>query len=321
MIQTDLNIIKTTRSGGQFQELKAIKNTSHFLYAVGTIAFKNRVMNNRSKVERIKSFTLDLLVLARKKTVSDRKKESAVKKKKKARSGQLGIDGVKLVDDNMTVLQVILVGPVARQTSKHGTIQNVVLDKTTYGNFIIQPPDDPDSDRLSYHYIREMCIKQAIGKNGYYAKDTFVVGVNSKLFIRANGNSNIADECGPSTAEMWLAFNQRRASAKHMNIKVNLCLGFKQRKTMAADCRNFNVQTDTLEEARLVEHKTNASSRAASQKIPSGVNQFMYNLYNTPESPCFHAFSEEMYETGLLFYAVEEYEGKSYINFNLLNMN
>ena len=141
------------------------------------------------------------------KYISDQRKESAVKKKKKARSGQLGIDGVKLVDDNMTVLQVILVGPVARQTTKHGTIKNVVLDKATYGNFIIHPPDNPDSDRLSYHYIREMCIKQAIGKNGYYANNIFVVGVNSKLFIRANGNSNIADECGPSTAEMWLAFN------------------------------------------------------------------------------------------------------------------
>ena len=253
--------------------------------------------------------------------MTDQRKESAIKKKKKARSGQLRIDGVKLVDDNMTVLQVILVGPVARQTSKHGTIQNVVLDKTTYGNFIIHPPDDPDSDRLSYHYIRQKCIKQAIGKNGYYAKDTFVVGVNSKLFIRANGNSNIADECGPSTAEMWLAFNQRRTTVKHMNIKVNLCLGYKQRKTVAADARTFNVNTDTLEEARLVENKTNASSRAASQNVPLGVNQFMHKLYTTPKSPCFHAFSEEMYETGLLFYAVEEYEGKSCINLNFLHMN
>ena len=85
--------------------------------------------------------------------MSDKKKESAVKKKKKERSGQLGIDGVKVIDNNMTVLQVILVGPVARQTSKHGTIQNVVLDKSTYVNFIIQPPDNPESERLSYHYV------------------------------------------------------------------------------------------------------------------------------------------------------------------------
>eukprot|EP00588_Corethron_pennatum_P024101 CAMPEP_0194333134 /NCGR_PEP_ID=MMETSP0171-20130528/61666_1 /TAXON_ID=218684 /ORGANISM="Corethron pennatum, Strain L29A3" /LENGTH=97 /DNA_ID=CAMNT_0039095263 /DNA_START=55 /DNA_END=345 /DNA_ORIENTATION=- len=97
------------------------------------------------------------MVLARKKTAGDKKKENAVKKKKRERSGQLGMDGVKVIDDNMTVLQVILSGPVARQTSKHNTIQNVVLDKSTYANFIIQPPDDIDSERLSYHYVREMC--------------------------------------------------------------------------------------------------------------------------------------------------------------------
>ena len=36
----------------------------------------------------------------------------------------------------------------------------------------------------------------------------------------------------------------------------------------------------------------------------------MDTLYTTPESPCYHAFNEEMYETGLIFYAVEEFEGK-----------
>ena len=36
----------------------------------------------------------------------------------------------------------------------------------------------------------------------------------------------------------------------------------------------------------------------------------MDTLYTSPKSPCYHAFSEEMYETGLIFYAVEEFEGK-----------
>ena len=36
-------------------------------------------------------------------------------------------------------------------------------------------------------------------------------------------------------------------------------------------------------------------------------------LYHTKESPCYHSFSDEMYETGLIFYAVEEYNGEFYI--------
>ena len=47
--------------------------------------------------------------------------------------------------------------------------------------------------------------------------------------------------------------------------------------------------------------------------MKSGVINFMNILYSTPESPCYHAFSEEMYETGLIFYAVEEFDGKANI--------
>ena len=39
----------------------------------------------------------------------------------------------------------------------------------------------------------------------------------------------------------------------------------------------------------------------------------METLYLTKESPCYHGFSDEMYETGLIFYAVEEYNGEFYI--------
>ena len=56
--------------------------------------------------------------------------------------------------------------------------------------------------------------------------------------------------------------------------------------------------------------KDSRALRAASQQVKLGVIQFMDTLYSTPESPCYHFFSEEMYETGLIFYAVEDFEGK-----------
>ena len=157
-----------------------------------------------------------------------------------------------------------------------------------------------------------MCIKAAIGKGVYYSKDIFVVGVNSKLYIKSNGVSNNVQECGPTTGEMWLAFNAKRVSRRHMNIKMCLCLGYKQRKTNPADSNEYNEGV-VLEEPRFLENKNNANSRAASQHVPSGVNAFVEKLYSTPKSPCFHALSEEMYQASLIFYAMEEYEGVSNI--------
>ena len=174
-----------------------------------------------------------------------------------------------------------------------------------------------NKSRVSYDYVREMCMKAAIGKGGYYSKDIFLVGVNSKLYIKSNGVSNNVQECGPTTKEMWLAFNAKRASRRHMNIKVCLCLGYKQRKTNPADSNEYSEGV-VLEEPRVLENKSNANSRAASQHVPSGVNAFVDKIYATPESPCFHALSEEMYQTCLIFYAVEEYEGASNINFIFL---
>ena len=267
---------------------------------------------------KVVSFTLDLLVLTRMKTKKDREKMRAVIKKKDQRRCQLGIYGVKLVEDHLTVIQVLLMGPVARRTSQYGIVQNIVIDKTTFANFLIQPPQDPtNKSRVSYDYVREMCMKAAFGKGGYYSKDIFLVGVNSKLYIKSNGVSNNVQECGPTTKEMWLAFNAKRASRRHMNIKVCLCLGYKQRKTNPADSNEYS-QGVLLEEPRVLENKSNANSRAASQHVPSGVNAFVDKIYATPESPCFHALSEEMYQTCLIFYAVEEYEGASNTNYIFL---
>ena len=50
------------------------------------------------------------------------------------------MDWVKLVGDHLTVLQIILMGPVAQRTSQYGIIQNIVIDKTKFANFLIQPP-------------------------------------------------------------------------------------------------------------------------------------------------------------------------------------
>ena len=121
----------------------ALRSTTDYLYAVGQISYKKRMCLRRGAVRdehKIVSFTLDLLVLTRMKTKKDREIERAVIKKKDQRRGQLGIDGVKLVEDHLTVLQVILMGPVARRTSQYGIIQNIVIDKTTFANFFDSTP-------------------------------------------------------------------------------------------------------------------------------------------------------------------------------------
>ena len=132
---------------------------------------------------------------------------------------------------------------VTWQMSQHGIAQNIVINIITFVIFIIQPPQDPENSvYVLYDYMQEIWTKAAIGKSGYYAKDVFVVGFNSKLFIKANGVSNIAQECGPTTRKMRLAFNVKRHSHHHMNIKVSLCLGYKQRKTNPADSNNYNCE-------------------------------------------------------------------------------
>ena len=68
-----------------------------------------------------------------------------------------------------------------------------------------------------------------------------------------------------------------------------------------------------MEEPKKLEVKTSSSQRATSQHVESSVAKFMEVLYHTKESPCYHSFSDEMYETGLIFYAVEEYNGEFYI--------
>ena len=68
-----------------------------------------------------------------------------------------------------------------------------------------------------------------------------------------------------------------------------------------------------MKEPQNLEVKSSSSQRAASQHVESGVAKFMETLYHTKESPCYHGFSDEMYETGLIFYAVEEYNGEFYI--------
>ena len=140
--------------------------------------------------------------------------------------------GVKsIVEDYLTVVQIILLGPVVRRTNKFDIIQNMVIDRTSYGSFLIQPPDpELNQERISYHYVRDACIKAAIGKTGYYSNNVFVVGTHSKLYIQFSGASNKMEECGPTTKDMWLAFNRKRASKSHMNIKVYMALGYKQTK-------------------------------------------------------------------------------------------
>ena len=59
-----------------------------------------------------------------------------------------------------------------------------------------------------------------------------------------------------------------------------------------------------MEEQKKLESKSNASQRAASQHVESSVAKFMETLYLTKESPCYHNLSDEMYETGLIFYVI-----------------
>ena len=68
-------------------------------------------------------------------------------------------------------------------------------------------------------------------------------------------------------------------------------------------------QNEEMEEPKKLELKNSSAQRAASQHVDLGVTKFMETLYLTKESPCYHGFSEEMYETGLIYYAVEEYNG------------
>ena len=135
------------------------------------------------------------------------------------------------MEDYLTVVQVILLGPVVRRNNRFDILQNMTFDRTTYGSFVIQPPDpEVVQDRIFYHYVREACIKAAIGKSGYYFNNVFVVSTHSRLYIQMSGASNKMDECWPTTKDMWLAFNLKRASKSHMNIKVYLGLGYKQKK-------------------------------------------------------------------------------------------
>ena len=128
-------------------------------------------------------------------------------------------------------MQVILLGPVVRLTNRFDILQNMIFDRTSYGSFLIQPPDpEVNQDRISYHYVREACIKAAIDKTGYYCNNVFVVGTHRKFYIQFSGASNKMEECGPATKDMWSAFNRKRASKNHMNIKVYLALGYKQTK-------------------------------------------------------------------------------------------
>ena len=284
----------------------AIRTTNDFLYAVGQIAYKVR-RSNRAGMVTIQKFILDLLVLVRVKTKSDKDKEKVSRKNR----GQLKLDGVKnIVEDYLTVLHVTLMGPVVRRTNRFDIMQNMIFDRTSYGTFLIQPPDpDESGERISYHFVREMCIKAAIGKNGYYSNNIFVVGTHSKLYIQFNGASNKMEECGPTTKDMWLAFNRKRVSKGHMNIKISLALGYKQKKTTSATQDEY-CQNDKMEEPKKLELKNSSAQRAASQYVNSGVAKFMETLNLTKESPCYHGFSEEMYQTGLIYYAVEEYSGK-----------
>ena len=75
-----------------------------------------------------------------------------------------------------------------------------------------------------------------------------------------------------------------------------------------------------MEEPKKLELKSCSSQRAASQHVESGVAKFMKTLYHTKESPCYRGFSDEMYETGLIFYAVEEYNGRFYIIAIVINI-
>ena len=255
-IQTDLNIIQTNKGcgrNGQVQVLKAIRNTNDFLYAVGQIAYK-QLKTNRAGVDQIDKFILDILVLAREKNKTEKKREKTSQQRTKEKTGQLGLDGVIYVEDYMTVINVVLLGPVARRKNNHGIVSNMVFDRTSFAHFIIQPPtmdSDEIPEQITFHFIREMCMKNAIGKSGYYSNNIFVVGVYSKLYIQVHGGTNNMEECGPSTSDMWLAFNRRRSSKKHMNIKIYLGLGYKLKRTEDANEGNYKPDVKNLEEPLL----------------------------------------------------------------------
>ena len=72
----------------------------------------------------------------------------------KEKSGQLKLDGVMYVEDHMTVINVVLLGPVARRKNKHGIVSNMVFDRTSFAHFIIQPPTmdlDEIPEQITYH--------------------------------------------------------------------------------------------------------------------------------------------------------------------------
>ena len=87
----------------------------------------------------------------------------------KEKSGQLGLDGVMYIENHMTVMNVVFLGPVVRRKNKHGIVSNMVFDRTSFTHFIIQPPtmdSDEIPEQITFHYIREMCMTNAIGKSG-----------------------------------------------------------------------------------------------------------------------------------------------------------
>lgn len=57
----------------------------------------------------------------------------------KEKSGQLKLDGVMYVEDHMTVINVVLLGPVARRKNKHGIVSNMVFDRTSFAHLLFSP--------------------------------------------------------------------------------------------------------------------------------------------------------------------------------------
>ena len=146
-----------------------------------------------------------------------------------------------LEKEYLTAVQVILLGPVVCWTNKFDFVQNMIFDRTSCDFFVVQQPDPNENPELiSYHYLREMCIKAAIGKTGYYYNNIVVVGTQNKLYIQVNNTSNKIEQCGPTTKDMCLEFNRKRVSKSHMNINVYLALGYKQKK------QRFSNQTRIL---------------------------------------------------------------------------
>ena len=101
------------------------------------------------------------------------------------------------------------------------------------------------------------------------------------------------EDCGTTTSDIWLVFNRRRKSKRHMNIKVYLGLGYRHPKTEIAESDNY-MNIETLEEPWIYKKIDSRSVRAASQLFESTVNKFMTCLYKTPESQCYHMPHFEM---------------------------